>query len=514
MAQTIFSILSVAARTGPNAIAATLRDDAMTFADVLAASARAINMLDALGLKPGDRLVLQAEFELEHLSLFFATQYLGVIFAPVNPAFRAAEVQEIIDYLQPAMLVQDVSRAANGAVTCDGMRHAIVGGTFGDRPESGALDLSAHTQNYTPTPVLASPVQPDDIHAIFLTSGSTGRSKGVEISHQASWLRSHIGASRFVNCGGRGELLTFPMFHWAGWNYLMENWAHKRAVHFIPNASGDEIAQAITRHDPAFIYAIPAIWERVLGSQIPFDGSRLRQIGSGTSKFDVELMERLKARFPNAYRGIFYGSTEFGGACSLIDEEIVARAGSVGLPGSGIEARIVDGEMQLRGPTVMKGYYNLPDQTADVFDDDWYRTGDLVEMDADGFITIVGRAREVIRSGGETIAPAEVELALRDFPGLRGVAIVGLDDPVWGEIVCAVTELEEGCDCPQVESLRSHLEGRIATFKHPRRVVVLAELPRTAATGQIMRSRIKQLVAEGHTIGDRPAKNAGQNHKF
>lgn len=493
MAQTIHSILQIAAATVPNGIAATLRDEVQTFGQVLERTGRYINLLHSLGIGRGDRVLLQADFELEHIPLFFATQYLGAIFAPLNPAFRPQEVCEIVDYLQPAMVVQDAAHASLGGATAAETILAIIGS--GGR-SSDSLNLSALAENLPSAPSLPSSVDPEDTHAIFLTSGSTGRPKGVEITHRASWLRSLIGASRFVNCGGRGELLTFPMFHWAGWNYLLENWAHKRAAHFIPNASGDEIAQAINKHNPAFIYAIPAIWERVLASSVPFDGSNVRQVGSGTSKFDAELMDRLKCRFPNAYRGIFYGSTEFGGACSLIDEEIARRPGSVGLPGSGIQARVVDGELQLSGPTVMKGYYNLPEQTADVLQDGWYRTGDLVEMDADGFITIVGRAREVIRSGGESIAPAEVELALKDFPGLRGVAIVGLDDPVWGEIVCAVTELEEGCECPPVESLRSHLNGRIASFKHPRRVVVLPELPRTPATGQIMRSRIKQLVME------------------
>jgi len=502
MAQTIHSILSIAARTASSGTAATLRDDVRTFGEVLAETARHINLLNSLGIRKGDRVLLQADFELEHIALFFATQYLGAIFAPLNPAFRVAEVREIVDYLQPAMLVQDAGHAALGTITDDKTIHATIGAGSGN----GFLNLSDSVQGQPATPAIPSPVEPDDTHAIFLTSGSTGRPKGVEITHRASWLRSLIGASRFVNCGGRGELLTFPMFHWAGWNYLLENWAYKRPAHFIPNASGDEIAHAINRHDPAFIYAIPAIWERVLASKVPFDGSRLRQIGSGTSKFDAELMDRLQQRFPNAYRGIFYGSTEFGGACSLIDEEIARRPGSVGLPGSGIEARVVDGELQLRGETVMKGYYNLPEQTAEVLQDGWYKTGDLVEIDPDGFITIVGRAREVIRSGGESIAPAEVELALKDFPGLRGVAIVGLDDPVWGEIVCAVTELEEGCECPHVETLRSHLTGRIASFKHPRRVMVLPELPRTPATGQIMRSRIRQLVAESWVLETSAAK--------
>ncbi len=492
MTQLVHSILTVAANTAPNALAATLGDEGMSFADVTALTARYTNVLRDLGLGHGERIVVQADFTLEQIALFFASQYLGAAFTPVNPACNLSEVSEIAAYLRPAILVQDATRAA--AMVPDLPSGATRHATFGGSSPAGSNTLDRLLDAAPDKVDFASPTQEDDAHAIFLTSGSTGRPKGVVLSHRASWLRSHLGASRFVSAGGRGELLTFPMFHWAGWNYLLENWAHKRPIHFVSEASGDGIAKAIARHDPAFLYAIPAVWERILASPLPFDGSRLRAIGSGTSKFDPVLMDRLAARFPNASRGVFYGSTEFGGACSLIEDEIARRPGSVGLPGAGIEARIHDGELQLRGPTVMSGYFELPDQTAEVLSDGWYRTGDLAERDADGFITITGRARELIRSGGEAIAPAEVELALQGFPGIRGVAIVGLADSTWGEIVCAVTELEDGVPCPPVAAIRSYLEGRIAPYKHPRRIIHLTELPRTPATGQIMRSRIKEIV--------------------
>ncbi len=492
MTQLVHSILTVAANTTPDALAATLGDEAMRFDDVRSLTGRYVEVLGDLGLGHGDRVAVQAEFTLEQIALFFASQHIGAAFTPINPACNLAEVAEIVAYLRPAVLVQDQTRAAGmtAALHTAVPRHATLGDTAPDGSDALGPRLAA-----APAQVDApSPAREDDAHAIFLTSGSTGRPKGVVLSHRASWLRSHLGASRFVSAGGRGELLTFPMFHWAGWNYLLENWAHKRPIHFVPEASGDGIAEAIARHDPAFLYAIPAVWERILASPVAFDGTRLRAIGSGTSRFDPALMVRLAERFPNASRGVFYGSTEFGGACSLHDDEISRRPGSVGMPGPGIEARICDGELQLRGPTVMSGYFDLPEQSTEVFQDSWYRTGDLAECDADGFITITGRAREVIRSGGEAIAPAEVELALQGFPGIRGVAVVGLDDSTWGEIVCMVTELENGTPCPPVSAIRSYLEGRIAPYKHPRRIIALPELPRTPATGQIMRARIKQIV--------------------
>lgn len=503
MTLTVHSILASAVASAPDALAATLGEESQTFRQVQAQTLRYESVLRHLGLREGDRLVLQASFDLDQIALFFASQRIGVSVAPLNPAFSRAELEPLLAYLKPRMLVQDAGCAA----ICAGLfaqeppapgapapLHAVLGDTAA---APGQVALGPLLARARPAPQAGAPVDPDSIHAIFLTSGSTGQPKGVMLSHRASWLRSHMGASRCSAAGGRGELITFPMFHWAGWNYLLENWAHKRPAHFLETSSGDDIARAIARHDPAYLYAIPALWERILASDVPFDGSRVRSVGCGTSRFDFALMDRLSERFPRAHRGVFYGSTEFGSSCTLVDDEIANRPGSVGLPNAGVEARLVEGELWLRGITAMSGYFELPDQTAEVLRDGWYATGDLAEIDADGFVSVTGRAREVIRSGGETIAPAEVELALRGFPGLRAVAIIGVSDPTWGEIVCAVTELEDGAGCPEVGALRAYLDGRIAPYKHPRRVIALPELPRTPATGQIMRARLKSLVQTG-----------------
>ena len=141
----------------------------------------------------------------------------------------------------------------------------------------------------------------------------------------------------------------------------------------------------------------------------------------------------------------------------------------------------------------MSGYFDLPDETAAVLENGWYTSGDLAEMDDEGYLRITGRRREIIRSGGETIAPSEVEAALEGFPGVREVGVVGLPDATWGEIVCAVLVLEPGASAPSVQSIRAHVATRLASFKHPRAVARVAALPRTAATGQIQRGQLRAL---------------------
>jgi acyl-CoA synthetase (AMP-forming)/AMP-acid ligase II len=147
-----------------------------------------------------------------------------------------------------------------------------------------------------------------------------------------------------------------------------------------------------------------------------------------------------------------------------------------------------DGELLLQSATLMSGYYNLPQETAAALEGGWYHSGDLVERDDEGYFSIVGRKREIIRSGGEWISPVEVEDAVGDYPGIAEVAVIGVSDPKWGEVVCATVVMAAGSTAPTVEELRRHLTGRLAPFKHPRRVVAVRNLPRTAATGQIQRS--------------------------
>jgi acyl-CoA synthetase (AMP-forming)/AMP-acid ligase II len=146
----------------------------------------------------------------------------------------------------------------------------------------------------------------------------------------------------------------------------------------------------------------------------------------------------------------------------------------------------------------MDGYFDNPEATADALDaDGWYHSGDLGVLDHEGYLSIVGRLRDVLRTGGETVAPTEVEAVLTTHPSVAEVAVVGLPDPTWGEIVCAVVVPEPGTLAPRVEDLRAHCDGRLAGFKHPRRVVVVGALPRTSATGQVQRTLLVERIIAG-----------------
>jgi acyl-CoA synthetase (AMP-forming)/AMP-acid ligase II len=482
-------VIACAAAGSPREVAVTLGDDAATFAEVQDRANRTANALAGLGVGRGDRVAWWSEIDLRGVDLYVGIGRLGAAFAPLNPAFRPDEVAPIVDYLRPRLLVVDADHAEAAAEL--GVPLAVTG--WGPGPCPGS-DLDAATASASAVEPDAPPPDEDDIAAIFLTSGSTGRPKGVMISQRATWLRTHAGAAAHQTSRGKGEAVMFPLFHMAGWNFSAMAWSAHRAAHLVHRAEGDELLATVARYGAGTIYCIPAVWRRILDAPGAYDVSSVEWALTGTSQVGTDLLAEIKARFPGARTTVNYGSTETARAVALADEDLFRKPGRVGVPIPGVRARIDDGELLLATDRVMAGYFDLPEETAAVLQDGWYRTGDLAELDDEGYLSIVGRRREVVRTGGETVAPAEVEAVIVTHPGVADAAVVGVPDEQWGELVCAVLVVRPGADAPTVADLRSHIGTRLAPFKHPRRVVTVDRLPRTAATGQIQRSALQKAI--------------------
>jgi acyl-CoA synthetase (AMP-forming)/AMP-acid ligase II len=484
-------ILSCAAGTVPHRLAVTLGDEQLTFAEVERQANRTANALFGLGARPGDRVAWWSDTSLDGVALYFGLSRIGVTFAPLNPAYADDEVTAALEYLRPRFLVVDPAHAERAEQLVAGTNIPLVTvGTGGRHPGSDLAMLAQVASPYAPDVPL--PAE-DAICTIFLTSGSTGRPKGVMISQRATWLRTHAGAAAHTTSGGRGQVVMFPLFHMAGWNFATMAWSAHQPAHLVWRADADELLGAVERWSAGTLYCIPAVWRRILECDRPADVSSVDWALTGTSQVTIELITGIKERFPTSRTTVNYGSTEAARAVALSDADLFSRPGSVGHPIPGVQATVADdGELLMTSDRLMTGYFELPDETAEALQDGWYHTGDLAEQDDDGYLYIVGRKKEVIRSGGETVAPVEVEAALAGYPGLVEVAVIGAPDPEWGEVVCAVVVVADGVAIPAVEDLRAHIGDRLASYKHPRRVVGADRLPRTLATGQIQRSRLAQ----------------------
>jgi acyl-CoA synthetase (AMP-forming)/AMP-acid ligase II len=283
----------------------------------------------------------------------------------------------------------------------------------------------------------------------------------------------------------------FPQFHMAGWTRVLEHWVEGNEVSYVRRPDADELMETITRRRPRSIYCIPAVWQRIFDSgKRGYDLSSIRIADTGTSQVTTALLQGLAELFPGATTSISYGSTEGGLVCVAGPNDGDKRATMVGRATPGVLLELDEtGELLVDSPYLFSGYFRNEAATAKAMAGGKYHTGDVAEQDPDGLYRIVGRVGDLIRTGGEAVAPSEVEAVLATCPGVAEVAVVGVPDAVWGEIVTAYLVPHVGADVT-LEALRAHAQHRLASHKLPRRLHLIDAIPRTAATGQIQRRKL------------------------
>jgi fatty-acyl-CoA synthase len=485
-------ILRDAAAVSPTAVCATLDEREMTFGELALRTDRMARSMLSSGIGKGDRVAWWSDISLAALPVFAAAAQIGAVFAPLDGRSGVDEMLPLAAYLRPRAVITDRSRMAEaGQMAIEvGALSAVVDAEGSSLTMTGPGGKVA--QGITRRAI--SGPEEHDPHIIYLTSGSTGRAKGVVVSHRASWLRSFPGDCFFSHSGGPGLVCMFPQSHFAGWNFTLECWQRRRAVHYVHSASASELLAEVDRRQASHLYGIPAVWERILEADTArYDCRSLRQVDTGTSAATSDLLQRIQERFPWCELRVYYGSTEGGMHTSLAPWDLWRKAGSVGRAVPGCRVVVADdGEILVANKSLMSEYWDSPQETAQAFDGDFYRTGDLGALDDEGYLTITGRKKEIIRTGGETVAPVEVEAAVRSYPGVADAAVFGLPDARWGEIVCAALVMEDERVAPSLATLRSYLDGKLAPYKHPRRIVPMDAIPRTPATGQIKRSQLRQ----------------------
>jgi malonyl-CoA/methylmalonyl-CoA synthetase len=436
-----------------------------------AASAEAAARLAGQGLAAGDRVLVSAPSSRDHAVALVACLRLGLVIVPANPAYRPAELEALAREARPrAALVEDPAHAASlrslDLVTTPALPLA--------RGAAPALDRAGPE-----TPAL-----------LAYTSGTTGRPKGALLRHgnlqaSAEALRS---AWRWVP--GDRLVHALPLFHMHGFGVALLGTLHAGAsAVLLPRFEPGAVIDAVRAHAATLFFGVPTMWHRLADHPHLETLRRLRLCVSGSAPLSAALHARLAEQAGLAVLER-YGMTETG----MLTSNPVGgerRPGSVGFPLPGVELRLAGpgGEIEVRGPNVFGGYLDRPDANVAAFTrDGWFRTGDLGALDADGALRIVGRAKELVISGGYNVHPQEVEEALRGHPGIEDAAVVGTPDEEWGELVTAYLV---GPEPLALEEVRRHCGDRLVAYKHPRRLHWVAALPRNAL-GKLQRHRLRE----------------------
>jgi fatty-acyl-CoA synthase len=463
----LHDLIDSAAERFGNTIAVTAGTTRLTYANIAVRSREIAAALYERGVRRGDRVCVGVHVRAETVPICLALARLGAVFVPYNPAAPEQDKARIIERIEPVLVAGDEPSA-----------HL----TFEQLAGLSAIPDARHEC-----------AGEDQTYVIFFTSGTTGVPKGVEISHRTDYLRTMAQAVHEP----RGPFVCmFPQFHMAGWALTLSSLASGEEVVYVNGGDTAALVRAVHEHRAHHIYLIPAVLQRMIDYADRPAGAydSIRKLDTGTSATSPELLERAAAAFPNAELSVAYGSTEASCACLLTSRDVRSHAGSVGRAFTSTQVRLSDeSEIQVKSPFLFSRYFRDPEATERAFVDGWFRTGETAVRDADGFYTIVGRTDDLIRSGGEWVAPAAVDLVVHKHPAVADAAVAGLPDPDWGQIVTAFVVLREGMDLT-LEDLVAHCEGMISRSSLPRRLEFVDQIPRSAATGQALRRRL------GHSL--------------
>jgi fatty-acyl-CoA synthase len=510
-------ILRRAAQAVPRSPAASMGDVVLSYADLERDANRIATALrNDLGIGHGDRVVVWADTALEVLPLFVALARLGAVYAPLNARLGEREASEVAQLARARVLISDEGRSgelASVAASAGIARTAVLASVFDARADraidDGVLRLDPRCLRDPDEPLSEDRLVETDPHVIFFTSGSTGRPKGVVLSHRANWLRGFQGV---FHDEPERTICMFPLFHMAAFTLAIAAWQTRGEIIFT-SAAAKAMLDAVERRRANRLYGLPLVFSRLLEEDTSrWDLSSLRQLDTGTSATPIELLHAIRKRFPLPLIRVYYGSTECGSATALSNADVLDKPGSVGQASISVDLRLAeDGEICVRSPFMMDGYFDDPEATATALEDGWFHTGDLGSLDADGYLSIVGRKKEILRTGGESVSPSEVEGILRGMPGIAEIAIVGLPDADWGEILCAAVVAEPGASI-SLADLQAYCEGRLAGFKKPRKLVLIDRLPRTAATAQVQRTLLVEQILASEPSSSRPSSAASKKN--
>jgi acyl-CoA synthetase (AMP-forming)/AMP-acid ligase II len=472
-----------------------------TYGQMASRSAELASGLAERGVGRGDVVGLLSYNCPEFLEAVFAANYLGAIAMPINWRLAAPEVRYILEHSQARAFVCDDELAPLGAAASDGLgglARISVGSSAGAEwtPLASVRTAAGSVSRVT--------AGADDVHRLMYTSGTTGRPKGVMLTHaNLAWKNlAHLVEFGFNNSDL--GLACGPLYHVGALDLTTTSLIAAGASTIIHRTfDAAAVVDELERSRVTTVWLAPAMVNAIMA--LPDierrDLTSVRVIINGGEKMPIPLIERIQRVFPSAWFADAYGLTETVSGDTFLDRDsIVTKLGSVGRPCLYLELDIWDeagqsvgpgerGEIVMRGPKVFPGYWRDPDATAAAFAGGWFHTGDIGVRDEDGYLFIVDRLKDMIVSGGENIAGSEVERVLYEHSAVLEAAVVGRADERWGEVPVAYVALREGSSVSS-EELVEHCRGQLAKFKVPRDVHFIDALPRNPS-GKVLKRELR-----------------------
>jgi malonyl-CoA/methylmalonyl-CoA synthetase len=471
-----------------------------TYDDFWANAERMAAALVALGVAPGDRVAVQAPKEPAMLELYVGTVLAGGVFLPLNTAYTPDEVAYFLGDAAPRVFVCEPGKldALTPIAEDAQVAHMLTLGT----DEDGTLVPARDAQEPGFDAVARDAL---DLAAILYTSGTTGRSKGAMLTHRALASNSETLRDYWRFTDKDVLIHALPIFHTHGL-FVATNvtlMAGGAAV-FLPGFDAEAIIEAMP--SATALMGVPTFYTRLLKDDRLAEASKgMRLFVSGSAPLLAETHDRWREVTGHAILER-YGMTETNmNTSNPYDGE--RRAGTVGFPLPGVEVKVCDpvsgetlpdgeiGVLEVRGDNVFAGYWQMPEKTAEELrEDGWFITGDLAMIDSDGYVTIVGRGKDLIITGGFNVYPKEIEGVIDELPGVLESAVIGVPHEDFGEAVAAVVVAQDGASLDE-SSLKTGLAESLAKFKQPKRIVVVDELPRNTM-GKVQKNVMRETYAD------------------
>lgn len=479
-------------------------DTILSYAELDGLADALVRGLRERGIVKRDRIAVLARNSHGFVALRIAAARLGAVLVPVNFMLAADDARYILDHCGARLLFVDASTIDLGQTARTPHVEDMFGlpGEYRPAPET----IPSWETLFLDGGPVEEQVVGTDLLQIIYTSGTESRPKGAMLTHDAVLWQYQ---SCIVGCECHRDavvLHALPLFHCAQLDAILGPAMQVGAVNIITSTpSPENLIPLLATHRISSFFAPPTVWISLLRSPLfdQHDLSHLKQGYYGASIMPVEILRELRRRLPQLRLWNLYGQTEIAPVATiLLPAEQETHAGSAGRAVLHVSTRVVDeamqdvavgniGEIVHRSPQLMQGYWNDAERTAAAFEGGWFHSGDLATIDADGYITIVDRIKDMIKTGGENVSSREVEEAIYTHPGVAEVAVIGLPDDRWIEIVAAVIVPHADVTLDKAEVI-AHCRERLSTFKVPKRVVFVDALPKNAS-GKILKRDLRDL---------------------